>query len=157
METAAFYIFSAFAVTSLLAMLRSRTIVRAIIWFAAFLIIMAAFFGLLKASLLAMGQLVIFTGGLIAVLLIGISFSGMDSAAEISRSNANYSYKALALFFLLTLMVSVKLFFAYDAAEVPAAHLAAQLFGAYWPVISIIMLMFIAALLSAVYFLKRDE
>ncbi|MDP3963594.1 MAG: NADH-quinone oxidoreductase subunit J [bacterium] len=170
MITAAFYIFSAFAIAALLAMLKSRNIVRAIVWFAVFLIIMAAFFALLKAPFLALGQLVIFTGGMIAVLLMGISFSGMEAAAPQITNHpstqlrtgktqiANYAgYKILALLFLLTLLISLKLFFANDTVEVPASQLALQLFGAYWPVIGIFMLMFLAALLSAVFFLKKDE
>lgn len=142
-------------------MLKSKQLVHAIIWFAIFLIIIAIFFGLLRAPFLALGQLIIFTGGMIAILLIGISFSGMESTGysnpKVPGTLENRWYKIVALFFLLTLMVSIKLFFAKNTVELPAKALALQLFGAYWPVLAIVMLMFIAAFLSAVYFLKKDE
>ena len=163
METTAFYLFSIFAIVALWAMLKSRQIVRAIIWFAVFLIIMAGFFALLASPFLALGQLVIFTGGMIAILLIGISFSGMEvalSPLDETRGRQiidNSGYKILALLFILALLISLKLFFANETAEVQAVELAVQLFGAYWPVVGIIMLMFLAALLSAVYFLKSED
>ncbi|MDO8557571.1 MAG: NADH-quinone oxidoreductase subunit J [bacterium] len=163
METFTFYIFSLFAVASLWMLLRARQIVHAIAWFAVFLIITAIFFGLLRAPFLALGQLIIFTGGMIAILLIGISFSGMDSQiGELRITNyelrKNHGwYKILSLFFLLTLFISLKLFFAKNALELPASGLAFQLFGTYWPLIAVILLMFLSALLSAVYFLKKED
>ena len=145
-------------------MLKSKQLVHSIAWFAVFLIIIAIFFGLLRAPFLALGQLIIFTGGMIAILLIGISFSGMESDSQQIKDlglkikdNTNRGYKIVALFFLLTLMVSIKLFFAKNTVELPAKALALQIFGTYWPVLAIILLMFIAALLSAVYFLKKEE
>lgn len=163
MITAAFYFFSIVAVVSLWMMLRVKNIVHAIAWFAVFLITIALFFGLLKAPFLALGQLVIFTGGMIAILLIGISFSGMEQDRGtqniehgIEKAN-NQWYKIISLFFLLTLFASMKLFFAKDALELPVTGLATQLFGAYWPMTVFIFLMFLSALLSAVYFLKKDE
>ena len=159
----AFYIFSIFAIASLLLMLRARQLVHAIAWFAVFLIIIAVFFGLLRAPFLALGQLVIFTGGMIAILLIGVSFSGMEAVMPQSTNitkaqNTNGSwYKVISLFFLLTLLITMKLFFEKNTMELPVQSLASQLFGTYWPVIAFILLMFLAALLSAVYFLKRDE
>src|SRR3989338_9189946 len=161
MVTVTFYIFSAFAIVSLWLMLRARQLVHAIAWFAVFLIIIAIFFGLLRAPFLALGQLVIFTGGMVAILLIGISFSGMVTGEQITNSKKHITgsswYKILSLFFLLTLLVSIKLFFAKNTTELPVQQLAIQLFGTYWPVIAFILLMFLAALLSAVYFLKKEE
>lgn len=161
MTTTIFYLFSALAIASLWLMLRAKNIVHAIAWFAVFLIIIAIFFGLLRAPFLALGQLVIFTGGMIAILLIGISFSGMESGEQTTNSKQqitnNLWYKILTLFFLLTMLVSIKLFFAKDSVELPAKNLALQLFGTYWPILGIILLMFLATLLSAVYFLKKEE
>jgi len=164
MITAAFYIFSILAIVSLWLMLRTRNIVHAISWFAVFLIIIAIFFGLLRAPFLALGQLIVFTGGMIAILLIGISFSGMEKEHEAQSSKYGTGketdrrwYKIVALFFLLTLLVSLKLFFSTEAVELPVKDLAIQLFGTYWPIMVFILLMFLAALLSAVYFLRDDS
>ncbi|HEY4497558.1 MAG TPA: NADH-quinone oxidoreductase subunit J [Candidatus Paceibacterota bacterium] len=156
MVTVTFYIFSAFAIVSLWMMLRTRQLVHAIAWFAVFLIIIAIFFGLLRAPFLALGQLVTFTGGMVAILLIGISFSGIDIKVGNMPAKQGW-YKIVSLFFLLTLFVSIKLFFAKNTMELPVQRLSVQLFGAYWPILAFIMLMFLAALLSAVYFLKKEE
>jgi len=165
MVTITFYIFSILAVVSLWMMLRMKNIVHAISWFAVFLIIIAIFFGLLRAPFLALGQLIIFTGGMVAILLIGISFSEMEVQGhktynmkhEVLKQAKNGSYKIISLFFLLVLLITLKLFFAKDIMEFPVQDLAFQLFGTYWPIVAIMMLMFLAALLSAVYFLKEDD
>lgn len=167
MESIAFTVIGALAFLSLWGIHKSGSAVRAISCFGIFTATIAMIFGLLRAPFLAVGQLVIFTGGMIALLLIGISFSVPDApekesgrivtarAGMIPRKTAWYG--VIALFLLAAIVGAIPYFLDSEPLTLAVQTLAMKLFGNYWPLIPLFLLMFLAALLSAVYFLKRDN
>lgn len=160
METLAFSALSALVVLAALAAVLVRDLVRSIFWFAAVLLCAAGFFVLLGTPLLAIGQLIIFVGGFIPLLLFGILFSPQDDTASHGTAFRVLQDRALAaalaaMFFLLIAgaLIAVCKFRAADFVF-DFRHFSVTLLIRYWEALLLGAFALCIALMTAVFFLE---
>src|SRR3989344_6167965 len=105
MESIVFYVLGIISITSALAAVFAKDLVRSIVAFAVFLLSVAGFLALLYIPFLAIGQLVIFVGGLVSLLLFGVMFSRQDKG-----DGGGVEVKSVKGFSLITPQISAGVF-----------------------------------------------
>lgn len=171
MESIAFYLLSVLAIFSALAAVFTRSLVQSILWFAAVLLCVAGFLAILGAPFLAIGQLVIFVGGLISLLLFGIMFNPEDASTEVRIGGAQdggarekNQFLGLRAIVALALLLSAGLVAFGVGSAVYGKKLFADfhqfsvlLFTTYWEAVLIGVFALFIALATAVFFLAQER
>jgi NADH:ubiquinone oxidoreductase subunit 6 (subunit J) len=104
-EKVAFYILSVFMVLGSLGVVLSKNLFRSALFLAMVLFTTAGFYLLLKAEILAAIQVLLYTGGVITLLVFAIMLTGKLAGETISQTNRGIFVGVLAgLLVFITLM-----------------------------------------------------
>lgn len=158
-----FWFTSIIAIGSVLWMLWARNIVHSVIALTVFFVAVAILFAQLGAQFLAVGQILIFVGGIVVLMLLAIGAAGFDPhpnplpRGRGKREGARYGYAIITggfLFFLLMPFALISVFPAigdYDIKKV-----AEVFFNEYGILVAMAGLIIFTSLVSAIYFLKKE-
>lgn len=164
METLAFYILSTASIVLATGAVFAKDLVRGIISFAVFLVSIAGFLALMNIPFLAIGQLVIFVGGLIFLLLFGVMFGrhhdeGGDKSELASSGGwtAITPQKVAVVSVLLILLSAASLISISGTRELADFKLfSVMLFRQYWDALLLGVFALFVALVSAVFLLEEE-
>ena len=162
-DSIAFYLLGLMAVGAACWTIAARSVVHAIVGFAGVLFAVAGLFGLLEVSFLLIGQLVIFVGGMVSLLLFGVMFNKEpdDSVSDspeggmtrggFARIIAGISFLGGIVFSVLASFSGAQGIFAADLAE-----FSRTLFGMYWEAVLLGFFALFIAIVTAVFLLEED-
>ena len=159
------WLISIIAIGSVLWMLWARNIVHSVIALTVFFVAVAILFAQLGAHILAIGQILIFVGGIVVLMLLAIGAAGFEDMDKERRKigrlgeyvvRPGYAMMIGGFFIFLILPFALTAFLPiignYDAKEI-----AKMLFNEYGILVALGGLIIFTSLVSAVYFLKRDD
>ena len=165
MSTFLFWFTSIIAIGSVLWMLWARNIVHSVIALTVFFVAVAILFAQLGAHILAIGQILIFVGGIVVLMLLAIGAAGFEDMDKERRKigrlgkyvvRPGYAMMIGGFFIFLILPFALTSFFPiigiYDAKEI-----ARVFFNEYGILVALGGLIIFTSLVSAVYFLKKEE
>ena len=162
-DSIAFYLLGLMAVGAAYWTIAARSVVHSIVAFAGVLFAVAGLFGLLEASFLLIGQLVIFVGGMVSLLLFGVMFNkesdeGVSDSSEGGMTRGGFVRIVIGISFLGGIVFSVLASFS-GAQGIFAADLAEfsrTLFGMYWEAVLLGFFALFIAIVTAVFLLEED-
>ncbi|OGG44485.1 hypothetical protein A2841_00190 [Candidatus Kaiserbacteria bacterium RIFCSPHIGHO2_01_FULL_48_10] len=156
MEVILFWVTSVIAIGSVLWMLWARRIVDSVLALTTFFVAIAILFGMLGAQFLAIGQILIFVGGIVVLMLLAIGAAGFEEVRKKYQIRAGYAMVTGGfLFFLVMPFLTMTLLPAADAHDVK--KVAEIFFNQYGILVVLAGLIIFTSLVSAIYFLKKDE
>jgi len=135
----------------------SPHLVRSIIAFAMLLLAIVGFFAVLAAPFLALGQLVIFVGGLIALLLFGVVFGrneDVESKAHMPTMTMTRFFAAGFIFIILFASFAGSL--STGASAVDFGAFSIMLFTEYWEGLLLGVFGLFIAVITAIFLMEKE-
>jgi len=162
LEPAGFWLLAVLLVGSSLGVVLSRNLFHAVLWLALALVATAGVFLLLAAEFLAAVQILLYAGGVVTVVVFAIMLTERLVGARLAQMNrglgAGAAVSAAVFGGLAALLVRAELP-ATPAPVPPEATLALgeALLTRYVLPFELLGILFVAALLGALYFARREE
>ena len=163
MQTFVFWIISTIAIGSVLWMLWAKQIVHSVIALTVFFVAVAILFAQLGAQFLAIGQILIFVGGIVVLMLLAIGAAGFNEKSsqnriQDSRFKIRPFYAAITGGFLFFLILPFALIaFIPSIGSHDIKKVAEIFFNEYGILTAMAGLIIFTSLISAIYFLKKDN
>lgn len=162
LETAGFWVLAVLLLGSSLGVVLSKNLFHAVLWLALALVATAGVFLLLQAEFLAAVQVLLYAGGVVTVVVFAIMLTERLVGARLGQMNrgmgAGLAVSGAVFAGLLALLLRAELP-AAPAALPPEATgaLGQALLTRYVLPFELLGVLFVAALLGALYFARREE
>lgn len=162
LETAGFWVLAVLLLGSSLGVVLSKNLFHAVLWLALALVATAGVFLLLAAEFLAAVQILLYAGGVVTVVVFAIMLTERLVGARLAQMNrglgAGAAVSAAVFAGLAALLLRADLP-ATPAPVPPEATLALgeALLTRYVLPFELLAILFVAALLGALYFARREE
>ena len=174
------WLISIIAIGSVLWMLWARNIVHSVIALTVFFVAVAILFAQLGAHILAIGQILIFVGGIVVLMLLAIGAAGFEESQdgrEIRNRKMDARYESrdrrkigrlggyvvrpgyammIGGFFIFLILPFALTAFLPIIGNYDAKEIARVFFNEYGILVALGGLIIFTSLVSAVYFLKKD-
>jgi NADH:ubiquinone oxidoreductase subunit 6 (subunit J) len=159
--TGGFFLIALILLASSVQVVRTRDLVRAVLWLAVSLLATAALYALLDAAFLAGVQVLTYVGGVVTLMIFGVMVTRRHEGATHAAGSAGWLrgfLAALALFVVLTVAV-LRSHLPATAAEheTTVAALARSLLGQHLLAFELASLLLLAALIGAVVLARRRD
>jgi NADH-quinone oxidoreductase subunit J len=153
--TVGFWVLSALLIgMSLVMVLESKRLVHYVLFLFVFLLLVAAMLILLNAVFLSIAELIVYNGGIVLLLAIGISFM---PEGTVNKSDAKYLAVIPALVLVL---ITVILYGASNGGvntSLDYGSLGVYLFTNYAVLLGLLGVTSVATLISALYFISEED
>jgi len=160
-QTLGFSAVAAVTVASALAVVRSKNLIRAVLWLALSLLGTAVLYAMLGAPFLAGVQVLTYIGGVVTLIIFGVMVTRRHEGATITADHADGDRGLLvagALFVLFALATFNTELGTGEAPPPPAtAELASALLGAHLLAFEAASLLLLAAIIGAVVLARRRD
>jgi NADH-quinone oxidoreductase subunit J len=133
---------------------QAKQIMHGIISLAIFLLSVAVLFYMMNAPYLAIGQILIFVGGFISLLVLTFNFTHNPHREDFSKSNL-FKLIIIGIFVSLVLLLA-PLGFSSQLSSFSLAELANVVFVKYGFLVNVAFLVILAAVISAMYMLQKE-
>lgn len=160
MSDALFWVSAAVLLASGIAVVRTRDVVRAVLWLALALLATAALFAYLDAPFLAGVQVLTYVGGVATLMIFGVMVTRRHSTAAVEASNDQNAIgvlAALAVFGVLAYAILNTRLPESGASPPDTRELARALVDEYLLAFEAVSLLLLAAIVGAVVIARRRD
>lgn len=156
----AFAVVAAIILSSAIMVVRSQNLVHSVLWLAVTLIATAVQFVLLNAPFLAGMQLMLYTGGIITLMLFGVMLTVRDEGVEIPNpSDGHLAGAGAALAFLVPTLYAI--WATPDlgslAEPVTAKAIGTSFLGPHLIAFEALSILLLAAMIGAIVLVRRKD
>ncbi|TNE83989.1 MAG: NADH-quinone oxidoreductase subunit J [Deltaproteobacteria bacterium] len=156
-----FGLVAGFLLASAVMVVRSDNLVHSVLWLSVVLVLTAVVFILLGATFLGGIQIILYTGGVITLMLFGIMLTGKQDTVEIPNpSEGHLAGAGAALAFLVpTLSAIWATDFGPDKGLPPvtAKHIGTAVLGPHLVAFEALSVLLLAAMIGAIVLARRSD
>jgi NADH:ubiquinone oxidoreductase subunit 6 (subunit J) len=153
-------VFSGVMLSSALMVVRTQNLVHSVLWLAVTLISTAGMFVILGAPFLAGIQLMLYTGGIITLMLFGVMLTGRHNGIEIPNpSEGHVAGAGAAVAFLTPALYAIWSFEEVGPALAPvdAKTLGIAFLGPHLIAFEALSVLLLAAMIGAIVLVRRKD
>lgn len=155
-----FAVLAGFLLASAVMVVKSDNLVHSVLWLAVVLVLTAIVFILLGATFLGGIQIILYTGGVITLMLFGIMLTGKQDTVRIPNPSENHlAGLGAALAFLVPTLSAI---WATDFPEpahhtVPAKTIGLAVLGEHLLAFEVLSVLLLAAMIGAIVLARKSD